>query len=1046
MIYLYEKTTTDFTYHGIPLAQAYEADIHRSKSGMYKLTFKYPVTDSEIPELLEKHAQLKADEYSRQNIFRIASVERNESYIEVVAYQSIFDYSKRLMSNISLIDRTPQMVLDAWRAAMLTEDTELTVESTLRGTMTYTTKEDAEDNDVKKVLAMLFDIAEKAGGAIDAVGKHIKLVERLGEDKEIVLTTDKNVTELVNFENAEDLITRIHAQSTFKPDFDKEELKKQQRAEREVLKANQRQANAQRLAQKRNQERQEEIQRRINAELARKAKYEASKGKKRVKRERTFRSAAEIEREVNHKYATSDQRAAARRAEANQRAEQRKAELERLKQQQKEAYQAMTEEVTINVTVDSDLIDDYPNIYEASMVNNDLKSVEELENWARQQFVTNRVDVPKVTYKITNVAREEEVVELGDTVILKYLKNDIDGRIECVETHYDPMEQVYKSVVLGVLEKNYEQGVEQRIGDAVNHMKSRYLTMYESFNANIYQASLNMERIINSKGKEIQDEVSNGIERAKADAAEESGRIRKKIEHDIEEAKKQTKETILAQVDTMLITAKSDDFAQFEKMEPKDAAGWFELNPRVETPAFGRWDNPIPGEKVSIHIKIKVSEQAIETIKLLAKMQHEKSGEIETVQIFRKAVREIKLTNGLGEITEEWAVPDKRIKRIQFALERGTSVQKVLIKDLTVKKKIDARLIVDGSILSRHIAANTITAANIATETISAKNIATDAIEAKHLRIDAAMVKKIAANYLVANELFANSAFMNKLQAVRINASQIDAETLRGKTIYGATIDGATMRGRIRISLGGQGFLQPVNNGLQINAPDADGSNKGIGVQIQGEGWSSGYPEGMFIYRDNDFSSPGTHDNSTSYLLTVAGYVKAAGFGTLAFYETSINGSQDRGGGELKFWNPDTTRPGLLFSGGYGGHNDIFYNYNGTAYGLWPIVSGNTSDARLKRNITDSTNSALELIGKLQFRSFDWKDDNPHGRCKPHTSIGLIAQEVQQVDRSLVVDGDYLALDTLRLAQIALKAARELHGEIKAVRKEVEEWREQSNN
>ena len=115
--------------------------------------------------------------------------------------------------------------------------------------------------------------------------------------------------------------------------------------------------------------------------------------------------------------------------------------------------------------------------------------------------------------------------------------------------------------------------------------------------------------------------------------------------------------------------------------------------------------------------------------------------------------------------------------------------------------------------------------------------------------------------------------------------------------------------------------------------------------------------------------------------------------------------------------------------------NDIYYTYNGTAYGLWAIIKQSFSDIRLKENIVDCKRKALDYIQQFQFKEYDWKKQEDRPR-QAHTKIGLIAQEVQAVDPTLVYEnGDTLNLDNLRLTTMALKAIQELNQRLEKLEK-----------
>ena len=274
------------------------------------------------------------------------------------------------------------------------------------------------------------------------------------------------------------------------------------------------------------------------------------------------------------------------------------------------------------------------------------------------------------------------------------------------------------------------------------------------------------------------------------------------------------------------------------------------------------------------------------------------------------------------------------------------------------------------------------------------------------------------------SQLFAKQAFINRVQSVAIDASQVRSGILSGDRIYGGTIRGAniyggTLTGHTQIQLGTYGSFDTVNGGIQINVPRTVNAKDGLGVQFIGSyGRGENVPYGLFIYKDADFTVGGTAETSDDFLLTVEGYINAKGIGWLKTGKGSVNGKTT---GTIGLWNSDNVS---LSFGGSG--NDIYYSYNGTAYSLWSVVNQHFSDRRLKENIIDCEHKALDYIHQFKFKEYDWKkqEDRPQ---QAHTKIGLIAQEVQEVDPTLVYEnGDTLNLDNLRLTNIALKAIQEL--------------------
>ena len=298
-----------------------------------------------------------------------------------------------------------------------------------------------------------------------------------------------------------------------------------------------------------------------------------------------------------------------------------------------------------------------------------------------------------------------------------------------------------------------------------------------------------------------------------------------------------------------------------------------------------------------------------------------------------------------------------------------------------------------------------------------------EAVTAEKIKVDQALFNKLVANEAYLSQLFAKQAFINRVQSVAIDASQVRSGILSGDRIYGGTIRGAnifggTLTGHTKIQLGSYGSFDTVNGGLQINVPRDYNAKDGLGVQFIGSyGRGENVPYGLFIYKDSDFTTGGYASRSDDFLLTVEGYIKANGIGWFKTGKGAINGSSTA---TIGYWNSSVS----MDFGGSG--NDIYYSYNGKAYSLWTIVNKHFSDRRLKDNIVDCRHKALDYIQQFQFKEYDWKkqEDRPQ---QAHTKIGLIAQEVQVVDPTLVYEnGDTLNLDNLRLTNIALKAIQEL--------------------
>ena len=362
-------------------------------------------------------------------------------------------------------------------------------------------------------------------------------------------------------------------------------------------------------------------------------------------------------------------------------------------------------------------------------------------------------------------------------------------------------------------------------------------------------------------------------------------------------------------------------------------------------------------------------------------------------------------------------------------LQNGSSnFTNITFKNAKIFKKKSAELIVDGSIEGRQIKAETLETGHHKAESITSEIIAANAVKAKHVLIDDGLINNLITHNAFINKLWAQQAFINKLNAVKIKSTQIDTDTLNGVVISGQS----------KIKIGQYGFLQPIEKGLQINAPENFGSKRGIGLQIAGEGVGpkeSGVPPGLFIYEDPDFTRGTTIPSAVNrVLLTVAG---------MACFSSRILGSVVKGQPiltNLDYSSPFSNHAPVKFIGYKEGGLMRFFSTDNSNSDIWNIkVDQWGSDRKLKTDIKDSEFNAIEFVDKLRFKEHGWNKDEV-GYDKPYTKCGLIAQELQELDESLVVDYEtYLGLDALRLINIALKAVQELSQQNKELKNKLEE-------
>lgn len=265
--------------------------------------------------------------------------------------------------------------------------------------------------------------------------------------------------------------------------------------------------------------------------------------------------------------------------------------------------------------------------------------------------------------------------------------------------------------------------------------------------------------------------------------------------------------------------------------------------------------------------------------------------------------------------------------------------------------------------------------------------------------------------------------------------------TISGNKIESGTIRGATLDASTKLKIGSYGFMQPVTNGLQINAPKTYGANYGIGMQLCGEyeQLSDGkyVPKGLFIYEDDDFDRGGEVPRmSDRTLITARGRVQCSS-------NRDGNGKQITGFAVVSenMWNDYGDGNFNIFNVWYNNDNYQSFCFGGAGFKK-QIDAREYSDIKLKHGINDTKIKALDVFKKMSFKEFYW---NENGSFEP---IGLIAQDVEKLDKNLV--GSFIDLETKEESKFiknyalniyTAKAIQELENEVSKLKEEVKRLR-----
>lgn len=107
-------------------------------------------------------------------------------------------------------------------------------------------------------------------------------------------------------------------------------------------------------------------------------------------------------------------------------------------------------------------------------------------------------------------------------------------------------------------------------------------------------------------------------------------------------------------------------------------------------------------------------------------------------------------------------------------------------------------------------------------------------------------------------------------------------------------------------------------------------------------------------------------------------------------------------------------------------------------------ISGRVSDKRLKKNIKLSKDNAINKINKIKIYEFDFKENNKH------TNNGVIAQELEKIDDTLVIKNDdekgLYQINDLNLLSLAIKGIQEQQEQIETLQNQINELKEMIKN
>ena len=217
MLYLLNKDVRTVRWNGEPLHEATSAIVKETMNGDFTLTVKYPISDSGIYQLIKEDMLIKAPTpVLGAQLFRIKKPVEHNDHLEITAYHISDDVMKRSITPVSVTSQSCGMALSRMVQNTKTALGDFSFNSDIQDRRTFNTTE------TETLYSVLLDgkhsIVGTWEGELVRDNFAMTVKKSRGENRGVVITTHKNLKDYQRTKNSQNVVTRIHAKSTFKPE------------------------------------------------------------------------------------------------------------------------------------------------------------------------------------------------------------------------------------------------------------------------------------------------------------------------------------------------------------------------------------------------------------------------------------------------------------------------------------------------------------------------------------------------------------------------------------------------------------------------------------------------------------------------------------------------------------------------------------------------------------------------------------------------------------------------------------------------------------
>ncbi|HEV5121421.1 TPA: tail fiber domain-containing protein [Streptococcus pneumoniae] len=217
MLYLLNKDVRTVRWNGEPLHEVTSAIVKEIMNGDFTLTVKYPISDSGIYQLIQEDMLIKAPTpVLGAQLFRIKKPVEYNDHLEITAYHISDDVMQRSITPVSVTSQSCVMTLSRMVQNTKTALGDFSFNSDIQDRRTFNTTE------TETLYSILLDgkhsIVGTWGGELVRDNFAMTVKKSRGENRGVVITTHKNLKNYQRTKNSQNVVTRIHAKSTFKPE------------------------------------------------------------------------------------------------------------------------------------------------------------------------------------------------------------------------------------------------------------------------------------------------------------------------------------------------------------------------------------------------------------------------------------------------------------------------------------------------------------------------------------------------------------------------------------------------------------------------------------------------------------------------------------------------------------------------------------------------------------------------------------------------------------------------------------------------------------